>query len=85
MFLFDFIFTSLITHIGFLVIENECSSLRFLLFKQGTPGAVSSQVPSAKICRRTSASRPELVRQVFSATALKLSSKGEPRRRNASR
>ena len=36
MFLLAFIFTSLIAHIGFSVIENECLALRFLLFKQGT-------------------------------------------------
>ena len=36
LFFFAFIFTSLIAHICSSVIENECSALRFLLFKQGT-------------------------------------------------
>ena len=61
MFLLAFIFTSLIAHIGFSVIENECLALRFLLFKQGTSRPVSSQVPSAEICRRTSALGPHVV------------------------
>ena len=56
MFLFAFIFLSLIAHVCFSVIENECSALRFLLFKQGTPRPVTRQVPSVKGCRRTSAS-----------------------------
>ena len=55
MFLFAFIFLSLIAHVCFSVIENECSALRFLLFKQGTPRPVTRQVPSVKGCRRTSA------------------------------
>ncbi len=54
MFLFAFIFLSLIAHVYFSVIENECSALRFLLFKQGTPRPVTRQVPSVKGCRRTS-------------------------------
>ena len=54
MFLFAFIFLSLIAHVCFSVIENECSALRFLLFKQGTPRPVTRQVPSVKGCRRTS-------------------------------
>ena len=37
LFPFAFIFTSLVTHICFSVIENKCSSLPFWLFKQGTP------------------------------------------------
>jgi len=36
LFFFAFIFTSLIAHICSSVIENECSALRFLLFKRGT-------------------------------------------------
>jgi len=36
LFFFAFIFTSLIAHFCSSVIENECSALRFLLFKQGT-------------------------------------------------
>jgi len=56
MFLFAFIFLSLIAHVCFSVIENECSALRFLLFKQGTPRPVTRQVPSVEGCRRTSAS-----------------------------
>ena len=55
MFLFAFIFLSLIAHVCISVIENECSALRFLLFKQGTPRPVTRQVPSVKGCRRTSA------------------------------
>ncbi len=35
LFIFAFIFTSRIAHICSSVIENECSALRFLLFKQG--------------------------------------------------
>jgi len=54
MFLFAFIFLSLIAHVCFSVIENECSALRFLLFKPGTPRPVTRQVPSVKGCRRTS-------------------------------
>ncbi len=57
MFLFAVIFLSLIAHARFSVIENECSALRFLLFKQGTPRPVTRQVPSVKGCRRTSGSR----------------------------
>jgi hypothetical protein len=60
MFLSAFIFISLIAHIGFSVIENECSALRFLSFRQGTPRPVSSQDPSAEICRRT----PDLGRHI---------------------
>ena len=55
MFLFAFIFLSLIAHVGFSVIENKCSALRFLLFQQGTPQPDTGQVPSVKGCRRTSA------------------------------
>ena len=44
MFLFAFILLSLIAHVCFSVIENECSALRFLLFKQGTPQPVTRQV-----------------------------------------
>ena len=43
MFLFAFIFLSLIAHVCISVIENECSALRFLLFKQGTPRPVTRQ------------------------------------------
>ena len=43
LFFFAFIFTSLIAHICFSVIENECSALRFLLFKQGTLFAATVQ------------------------------------------
>ena len=45
MFLFAFVFLSLIAHVCFFVIENECSALRFLLFKPGTPRPVTRQVP----------------------------------------
>ncbi len=55
LFLFAFIFTSFISHIWSSVIENECSALRFLVFKQGTPRPTPGQVPSAKVCHRTSA------------------------------
>jgi len=50
-----FIFASLIAHIGFSVIENTFSALRFFLFKQSTPRPVPSQLPSAKVRRRMSA------------------------------
>ncbi len=55
MFLFAFIFLSLIAHVGFSVIENAFLALRFLLLKQSTPRPVSSQVPSAKVRRRMTA------------------------------
>ena len=53
MFLFAFIFLSLIAHVCFSVIENECSALRFLLFKQGTPRPVTRQVPSGSVLPST--------------------------------
>jgi hypothetical protein len=56
MFLFAFIFLSLVAHVCISVIENECSALRFLLFRQGTPRPATRQVPSVNGCRRTFAS-----------------------------
>jgi hypothetical protein len=53
MFSFVFVFTSLITHICFSTIENECSALHFLLFKKCTLRPVPDQVPTAKGWRRT--------------------------------
>ena len=55
LFLSDFIFASLIAHIGFSVIENAFSALRFFLFKHSTPRPVPSQVPSARVRRRMAA------------------------------
>lgn len=49
MFLFAFVFTSLITHICFSVIENECTASNFLFFRQDTPLPVPGQVPSATL------------------------------------
>ena len=55
LFLFAFIFTSFISHICSSAIGNDCSALRFLLFKEGTLRPTPKQVPSAKLCQRISA------------------------------
>ena len=52
MFFFVFVFTSLITHICFSTIENECSALHYLLFKKCTLHPVPDQVSTAKGWRR---------------------------------